>query len=117
MITNTYDLNLYVIDGQVKVLAHQLEFASDGHIQAGGEFLPALSFPFKRANKALWRPLLDFFGEEDLYDELDSWYGVATYDEHTPFIDWESSHQLEAMPPMLAVAVSQLPSYTMGDWR
>ena len=117
MITNTYDLNLYVIDGRIKILAHELEISSEGHIQAGGNFIEALSFPFKRKNKELWQPLLEFFGESELYDELDSWYGVATYDENTPFIDWRSSHQLEAMPALLAVAVMDLPSYEVTDWR
>jgi hypothetical protein len=117
MITNTYDLNLYVIDGSVKVLAHELEFASDGHIQVGSPYQVAMSFPFKRANKALWRPILDFFGEDDLYDELDSWYGTAFYDEGIPFSDWESSGQLPIMPEILATAVANLPSYTMNDWR
>ena len=116
MKTNTYDLNLYVIDGQLKVLAHELEFASDGHVQAGSKFHEALSFPFKRKNKELWMPILEFFGETELYDELDSWYGVALYDEYIPFSNWHSS-LLDAMPPILAVAVTELPEYEMNDWR
>lgn len=117
MITNTYDLNLYVIDGELRVLAHEFEYASDGHIQTGGTFHCALKFPFKRANKALWQPILKFFEEEELYDELDSWYCVPFYDENTPFLDWESTHVLDLFPPMLAVAVQQLPSYELTDWR
>jgi hypothetical protein len=117
MITNTYDLNLYVIDGELKVLAHQLEFASDGHVQTGSEFQCALSFPVKRANRFLWEPILSFFEEEpELYNELDSWYRVALYDEDTPFCEWHSA-LVEAMPPIVATAIQQLPEYEMTDWR
>ena len=117
MKTNTYDLNLYVIDGKLKILAHQLEFASDGHIQAGGEFLTALEFTPTRKNRPFWQPILDFFGEKELFDELDSWYGVALYDEETPFPDWEAMGRITGLPDTVATALSVLPEYEMHDWR
>ena len=117
MITNTYDLNLYVIDGRIKILAHELEISSEGHIQAGGNFIEALSFPFKRKNRELWQPLLEFFGESELYDELDSWYGVPIYDDATPFDSWESMGYIPEAPKLLALALSQLPAYSVTDWR
>ena len=117
MITNTYDLNLYIIDGQLKVLAHQLEFASDGHVQAGGEFVTALQFPVKRTNRILWEPILEFFGETVVYDELDSWFGVAMYDDDTPFLDWGAMGKVPNMPELMCTAVNQLPYYSMHDWR
>jgi hypothetical protein len=117
MITNTYDLNLYVIDGYIKVLAHQLEISSEGHLQAGSEFIEALKFPYKRKNRELWQPLLEFFGEDELYDELDSWYGVPVYDDAIPFDSWETMGYIPGAPQLLALALSQLPSYEVGDWR
>jgi hypothetical protein len=119
MKTNTYDLNLYVIDGKVKVLAHELEFASDGHIQAGGNFLSAFEIPLKRTTRFLWEPIVAFFGEDPtkIYNELDSWYGVDLYDESVPFHTWEDSGVLNTMPPVLDVACSILPTYEMHDWR
>lgn len=117
MKTNTYDLNLYVIDGQLKVLAHELEFASDGHVQAGSKFHEALSFTFKRKNKELWMPILEFFGETEIYDELDSWYGVAMYDEYLPFPTWEAMGGIAGLPDIVTIALSFLPEYEMHDWR
>lgn len=117
MKTNTYDLNLYVIDGQLKVLAHELEFASDGHIQAGSKFLTALEFTPTRKNRPIWQPILEFFGETELYDELDSWYGVALYDEYLPFPTWEAMGGIAGLPETVASALSVLPEYKMNDWR
>ncbi len=120
MKTNTYDLNLYIIDGKLKVLAHQLEFASDGHIQSvGSNFISAFEITMKRSNKAIWQPIVEFFDEDpdDIYDELDSWWGVALCDYDVPFRTWAESKQLEAMPPVLNVACSILPTYKMVDYR
>jgi len=119
MKTNTYDLNLYVIDGYVKVLAHQLEFASDGHVQCGGNFSTALSIQLKRANKAIWQPIVDFFEgtpNTEVYEELDSWRMAPVADMDTPhkIMPYED---IEAMPPVLATVVSYLPQYEMKDWR
>lgn len=120
MQTNTYDLNLYVIDGKLKVLAHQLEFASDGHIQSvGSKFISAFEITMKRANRAIWQPIVEFFGEDptEIYDELDSWWGTAFYDDDVPFRTWVESGQLDMMPPVLNVACSILPTYKMVDYR
>lgn len=113
MQTNTYDLNLYVIDGKLKVLAHQLEVSSNGDIQASSKFITAFEITIKRANKAIWKPIVEFFGEDpaEIYDELDSWYGTALYDDETTFPTWEMSGQLAMMPPVLNVACSILPIY------
>jgi len=119
MQTNTYDLNLYVIDGKLKVLAHRLEFSSAGHLQASGsKFISAFELTIKRANRAIWQPIVEFFGEDpaEIYDELDSWYGTALYDDDTTFPTWEMSGQLAMMPPVLNVACSILPTYKVMSW-
>lgn len=119
MQTNTYDLNLYVIDGKLKVLAHQLEFASDGHIQSvGSKFISAFEITIKRANRAIWQPIVEFFGEDpaEIYDELDSWWGTDLYDENVPHHTW-TEENLDSMPPVLNVACSILPTYRMVDYR
>lgn len=119
MKTNTYDLNLYIIDGHVKVLAHRLEFASDGHVQAGGHFTEALNIQLKRSNRAIWQPIVDFFeGTKDteVYNELDSWWRAPVADMNTPhrLMPYED---IQAMPPVLATVASHLPEYGMWSWR
>lgn len=118
MQTNTYDLNLYVIDGKLKVLAHQLEISSAGHIQAGSTFISAFEIIIKRANRALWQPIVEFFDEDiEIFNELDSWWGVPIYDQDITYPDWQSTGVLEAMPPVLDVACSILPTYEVADRR
>jgi hypothetical protein len=118
MKTNTYDLNLYIIDGKLKVLAHELEISSEGYIQAGSKFISALEFPVKRSNKFMWEPILEFFDEDiEIFNELDSWWGAPIYDQDITYPDWQSTGVLESMPPVLDVACSILPTYEVTDRR
>ena len=114
MKTKTYDLNLYVIDGQLKVLAHELEIADDGRLQTGTNFTEALSIDLYRGNERQWRPILDLFEEKDMYSELDSWLMSEVADERTPLSRF-SPERLSAMPIELARAVEQLPEYVVAD--
>lgn len=116
MRTKTYDLNLYIIDGRFKVLAHELETSYEGHIQASSRFLEALNIPLKRANRLLWEPILKFFGEAEAYNELDSWYGTETDGYDVPNCYFQEE-ELKAMPPVLATICEHLPEYEVMSWR
>lgn len=115
MRTKTYDLNLYIIDGRFKVLAHELEISSGNHIQAGSNFIEALNIPLKRANRLLWEPILKFFGETEVYDELDSWYGTNIDAIDVPNCYFQEE-ELKAMPPVLATICEHLPEYEVTSW-
>ncbi len=119
MKTNTYDLNLYIIDGQIKILAHELEFANDGHVQCGSNFSERLNIPLRRATRPIWQPIVDFFEgttNTKVYDELDSWSLAPVADMDTPH-QIMPNEDLEAMPLVLATVVAHLPEYEIGDWR
>jgi hypothetical protein len=115
MKTKTYDLNLYVIDGELRVLAHELMISSDGDIQTGTNFQVAYTMPVFRRNKPLWSAILEFFGESELYSELDSWYGVGLEARDLPNYDY-TIDDLNKMPIELALAVTDLPEYKLVDY-
>jgi hypothetical protein len=110
MKTKIYDLNLYIIDGELRVLAHELELATDGHVQTGSNFHVAYSMPVFRRNERLWRQFLEFFDEPDMYNELDSWYGFypegQDYDYTLEF--------MRTMPIELALSLKDLPEYEVA---
>ena len=113
MKTNTYDLNLYVIDGHVKILAHQLERNVYNELITGTEFHVALDMKLKRANRAIWQPIVDFFtGEQDtkVYNELDDWHCASVYCATQPYSKLPKSY-LNVMPPVLATIAEHLPEY------
>ena len=114
MKTKTYDLNLYVVDGQLRVLAHELELSDSRQLQTGSNFTEALVIDVYRGNERQWRPILDLFEEKDLYSELDSWLLSEVADERTP-VSRFSPERLSAMPIELARAVEQLPEYVVAD--
>lgn len=116
MKTKTYDLNLYIIDGHLKVLAHELEVASDGHIQTGCNFVEALNIELFRANRSRWQPILDLFEETEVYDELDSWWRVPLADEDTPMWSYNSEICAEMKSPELVSALKELPAYEMVSY-
>lgn len=111
MKTRTYDLNLYVIDGQLKILAHELEISSDGDIQSiGSNFTEILNIPVLRGNKRQWQNILDFFGETEMYDELDSWWTAPVQDIQTPEYDYPLD-VLRSMPGEIQYGLATLPEY------
>ena len=116
MITRTYDLNLYVIDGRLKVLAHELELSSDGDIQSlGSKFHEIINIPVTRGNKRQWQNFLDFFGETEMFDELDSWWCAPVADIRTPEYDF-STETVRSMPGELQLAISELPKYELVSY-
>lgn len=115
MKTKTYDLNLYVINGELRVLAHELMIATDGDIQTGTNFQVAYTMPVFRRNQPLWSAILEFFGESELYSELDSWYGVGLEARDLPNYDY-TIDDLNKMPIELALAVTDLPEYKLVDY-
>lgn len=113
MKTNTYDLNLYIIDGQVKILAHRLERNINGELITGSQFSEALNIQLRRANRAIWQPIVDFFmGEKntEVYNELDDWLCAPVEDSATPYSELPVS-TLKEMPPVLATVAQHLPKY------
>lgn len=117
MKTRTYDLNLYVIDGRLKVLAHELELSTDGDIQSiGSNFHEIINIPVTRGNKRQWQNFLDFFEEKDMFDELDSWWTAPVADIQTPEYEFDTA-TIRSMPGELQLAISELPTYTLKDWR
>lgn len=116
MKTKTYDLNLYVIDGHLKVLAHELEISSAGDIQSlGSNFHEIINIPVTRGNKRQWQNFLDFFGETEMFDELDSWWTTPVQDFSTP----EYDYPVEAVRPMpgeLQLALKTLPEYELVSY-
>lgn len=111
MQTKTYDLNLYVIDGRLKVLAHELEIGSHGDIQSiGGNFHEILNIPVLRGNARQWQNILEFFGETEQYDELDSWWTCSVEDIQTPLDDYPAK-ELKAMPGEIQLGLRALPAY------
>lgn len=116
MKTKTYDLNLYIIDGQFKILAHELEISTEGNIQSGSNFIEVLNIPLKRTNRLLWEPMLTFFGHDEAYDELDAWYGTQTDGYEAPNC-YYPEEELKAMPPVLATICEHLPEYEVVRWQ
>jgi hypothetical protein len=111
MQTRTYDLNLYVIDGRLKVLAHELEISSAGDIQSlGGNFHEIVNIPVLRGNARQWQNILEFFGEDGQYDELDSWWTASVEDFSTPLADYPAE-ELKAMPGEIQLGLRALPAY------
>lgn len=113
MKTNTYDLNLYVIDGHVKVLAHQLMRNPYNELVTGTKFHEALNIELKRANKAIWQPIIDFFtGEQNtkVYDELDDWHCASVESATQPYSKLPKSY-LDSLPPVLATVLKYQPEY------
>lgn len=110
MKTKTYDLNLYVIDGQLRVLAHQLEYTCYGDLTTGTEFTRALTIDLFRGNERQWRPILELFGETQLYSELDSWLMTDVADFNVPHYEFPVD-MLKPMPVELAIALEALPEY------
>lgn len=111
MKTKTYDLNLYVIDGHLKVLAHELEINVYGDIQSvGSNFHEIVNIPVLRGNRRQWENILEFFGEKDQYDELDSWWNAPVDDITTPLTDYPDD-LVRAMPGEIQVGLSSLPAY------
>lgn len=115
MRTKTYDLNLYIIDGQFKILAHELETNYDGYLQTGSNFREALNIPLKRANRLLWEPILKFFGETEVYNELDSWHCTGFDADDVPNC-YFPEEELKAMPPVLATICEHLPEYEVVSY-
>lgn len=112
MKTKTYDLNLYVINGQLKVLAHELELSSGDSIQTGSNFHETVVIDLYRGNRQQWEKYLDMFGERELYSELDSWCFAPLEDNATPVYEF-TPKELQAMPIELALAIEQLPEYEL----
>jgi len=113
MKTNTYDLNLYIIDGHVKVLAHQLERNVHNELITGSTFHVALDMQLKRASRLIWQPIVDFFtGEPDskVYNELDDWHCASVESATQPYSKLPKSY-LKSMPPVLATIAEHLPEY------
>lgn len=113
MKTNTYDLNLYVIDGHVKILAHQLERNICNELITGSTFHVALDMQLKRASRAIWQPIVDFFtGEQDseVYEELDDWHCASVKSSTQPYSKLPKKY-LDSMPPVLATIAEHLPEY------
>ncbi len=116
MKTKTYDLNLYVIDGHLKVLAHELELSSDGDIQSiGSNFHKIIDIPVTRGNARQWQNFLDFFGEDQMFDELDSWWTAPVVDISTPEYDYPAG-TLNPMPGELQQALKTLPEYELVSY-
>lgn len=114
MKTKTYDLNLYVIDGVMKVVAYELERNSYGDIQTNcSKFHTVYEFDLYRRNEPLWRNFLDFFGEKQLYSELDSWYKCNLKEYNTPNT-WYENSEFVGMPPELAYELAALPEYEVN---
>lgn len=114
MKTKTYDLNLYVINGQLKVLAHELQVSPNRTIQTNGSvYHEAIVIDLFRGNEPLWRNFLDYFGERDLYSELDSWR-LADLPELDMPAYFYTHEQLMSMPIELARALGELPSYELA---
>ena len=117
MKTRTYDLNLYVIDGRLKVLAHEMEISSDGDVQSlGGTFHEILNIPVLRGNRRQWENILEFFEESEMYDELDAWWCSPVEDIQTPVYDYDLA-TIRSMPGELQYGLATLPEYEMKDWR
>jgi hypothetical protein len=111
MKTKAYDLNLYVIEGRLKVLAHELEISSAGDIQSvGGNFHEIVNIPVLRGNARQWENILEFFGEPEQYDELDSWYTCPVEDFSTPLEEFPAE-ELKKMPAEIQLGLSTLPAY------
>lgn len=113
MQTNTYDLNLYIIDGRVKVLAHQLQRNPYNELVTGTKFHTALDIDLKRINSAIWQPIVDFFtGEQDtkVYDELDEWHCAAVESATQPYSKLPKKY-LASLPPVLATVLEHQPEY------
>ena len=113
MLTNTYDLNLYIIDGHVKVLAHQLERNINNELITGSTFHVALDMQLKRASRAIWQPIVDFFtGEQEtkVYNELDDWHCASVESATKPYSKVPNTY-LKVMPPVLATIAEHLPEY------
>lgn len=113
MKTKTYDLNLYVIDGHVKILAHQLERNVYNELITGSTFHVAFDMQLKRANRAIWQPIVDFFtGEKDtkIYNELDEWHCTSVESATRPYSKLPKSY-LNSMPVVLDIVVEELPEY------
>jgi hypothetical protein len=113
MKTNTYDLNLYIIDGQVKILAHRLQRNTQGELITGTQFSEALNIQLKRSNRAIWQPIVDFFTGEsnsEVFNELDDWHCASIESATQPYSKLPDSY-LKCMPPVLATVAQYLPEY------
>jgi hypothetical protein len=111
MKTKTYDLNLYVLDGILNVYAYELQVGEFGDISTNyDKFIKAFEMPVLRGNERLWKTYLDYFGEKQIYSELDSWKFCMSNDFDTPNEEYQPE-ELRAMPVELALALSELPEY------
>lgn len=116
MKTKTYDLNLYVIDGYLKILAHELEISSDGDIQSlGSNFHEIVNIPVTRGNARQWQNILDFFGEDRMFDELDSWWTAPVVDIQTAEYDYPLD-VLRSMPGEIQLGLKALPEYELVNY-
>lgn len=116
MKTKTYDLNLYIIDGKFQLVAYELSVSSAGEMQTNfSNFRPALRIDLLRANRPLWEPILKFFDETEVYDELDSWYKCELFDSETPYWSYPST-ELEPMPPVMQEILKNLPDYEIVSY-
>lgn len=110
MKTKTYDLNLWVNEGSVHVLAHQLTEQNGNITTDGNTFTEIFDIPATRKNASMWRPLLDYFDEPDLYDELDAW-SLTAYADHNEPQHHYTQDELGKMPELLRDAINRLPEY------
>lgn len=110
MKTKTYDLNLYVVDGEVMVLAHQLTKQNGNITTDGNKFTQILSILATRKNANVWRQVLTYFDELDLYDELDAWAFASVEDASTPSYKY-TIDELAKMPKVLRDALILQPEY------
>lgn len=110
MRTKTYDLNLWVNEGSVHVFAHQLTEENGNITTDGNTFTEIFDIPATRKNASMWRPLLDYFDEPDLYDELDAWVLADLGDYYKPQHHYTQT-QLDKMPEILRDAINYQPEY------
>lgn len=111
MKTNAYDLNLYVLNGELKIVAYQLMKDRYGFtVTNHDKWLDTIKIDVFRGNERKWRPFLDLFREPELYSELDSWIYAYTYPNHKYMIS-----QIKLMPIELALALQELPEYELHD--
>jgi len=114
MKTKTYDLNLYVLNGVMQVVAYELQHGEFGDLTTNHDkFITAYEFDLYRRNDRLWRNFLDYFGEKELYSELDSWHHCNVADFDVPNT-WYDTEEFVGMPPELAYALAALPEYEVN---
>lgn len=111
--TRKYDLNLYVVDGVLKLLAHEVQKQGE-HWSTGSKYHTALKLNLSRKNRPIWQAILDFYEEEELYSELDSWWLTPVNGEGFDSPGYKcSDSELDNMPEIMKIALSCLPEYEM----